>query len=514
MEITRKGAPMALLPAFLCLFMSCRDFQPFSEEEMFAAEYQQNFIRTFGKVDPLQHWDFTGCAPRPEYGYTRGDASLLDLPFTDVYGFYKTDGTLYNAIQGSTMFTSAVESGFALKVLPGKRFDIFPVFQTSSPISSTDPPSSGGLRWALQVFIDGENVTHSLVSTCPEGWPMSYNMMLKRNTSLPDVYSSYDDLNDRQCSAIGLKSKAIISYINNESHEKLMYLNLLITGYAHESAYASYAALGSQQSSLNRYMRVVDMARPSNIPDRYDVCFVACEAADLDASVHYPYRYRSLVLMIVSENGCLPELVPTHQQGDDIVLSESEISKRYMIEDLGSASDFDFNDIVVDVCQTSKQKVVVTRQPVVETTRYRTLVGTDEATSTTATVAHLCGTKPFLLTVGDYSFGKVTDPTNEAQTRRQLRNEPAADLPPAAEHKIGWSPAVTVPVEGWDPLSNNISVKVWRKGEEDMIESAWQATFPSDGQIPYIMALPVGTPISPEGQKFTEWQRYTGIFSK
>lgn len=163
------------------------------------------------------------------------------------------------------------------------------------------------------------------------------------------------------------------------------------------------------------------------------------------------------------------------------------VKKRYMIEDLGSTYDFDFNDIVLDVTQE--------RYKDIETGNYKNV-------TKTAKLVHLCGTIPFKIEIGNtvlgsdftalgtpgkfpgnnggcQTGGNGYDPTNDA-TYAKLMN---------------------VSVPDWDPTTNNIKVTVWPKENT----SNWSATgstanlddapngmtyyFPADGKNPFMIAV-------------------------
>lgn len=154
--------------------------------------------------------------------------------------------------------------------------------------------------------------------------------------------------------------------------------------------------------------------------------------------------------------------------------------KRYMIEDLGSTYDFDFNDIVVDVTQ-----------------KILTDVGTRTQTITsTANLAHLCGTIPFQLQIGDTTLPKV-DGNNAGANEGDPGYEPAKD-------KDGgkYNDYINATVQNWNPETNNIKVTVWPNeagvSTQDTDPHTYSNpngsgvtyTFPTDGcKNPYIIAV-------------------------
>ena len=507
MKTLCRCAILASLPTSLCFIIACRDFLPFSEEEMFHGEYQQNFIKAFGAIDPNQTWDFSAYAslPKHEDPSTR-TVENPDADFTDIFGYYKTQGDMYYDIIDRTKFTDVTGQGFALRIKEGTRFSIYPVYQTAAPSSTLKNYSNGGLKWKLQVNID--NLGDDIASMETYEWSMSTNMLYKANSTTPDEISSYTILSDKNCTPNGVLSKPVVQYTNTGNNNKIMYFNLLITGIINQY-YNNYAAKESQQSSLTGHMRIIDIPHPANIPDTYETLFVACEAANLDAEVMYSYRYKSLVFMLVAPKGDMPELTYTHDTGKEKYIIGTELSKRYMIEDLGSTSDFDFNDIVIDVAQQSKMIVETTETQATKTSPVKTTVTMNEQTETIATVSHVCGTRPFEIQVGDYTFGLVNDPTDQERSRKELLKETTEGLPSVVEHIIGWDPNVSATITGWNPSLNNINVKVWPLGKQDAINGSWQVDFPLTGQVPYIMALPISVPWTDEGIKFDDWQQFT-----
>lgn len=162
------------------------------------------------------------------------------------------------------------------------------------------------------------------------------------------------------------------------------------------------------------------------------------------------------------------------------------ISKRYMIEDLGSTYDFDFNDIVVDVTQEQLKNVSD---------------GTISNVKQTANLAHLCGTIPFQLTIGSTELGKVSG--------NNANSDKGGDgyTPGKGKDSGYYDNYINVPVENWNPATNNIQIRVWKNegGSEYKDYSGTSTeghtytnpndegvvyTFPTDGcDKPYIIAV-------------------------
>lgn len=492
---------MALLCAF-CSFLlgSCQQYEPFTLEEVFRGAYGRNFIHTYGDIDPSVDWDFTDETPlrRESFSMTRAGADEL-AKIVDDKGYFTVDKNMTSVII-SQLDNQITDKSFAFLIGENDCFDVFPVYIT--------PKYTGRVKWALQMYVDNKGIIP--VSQDSPGWGMGENV--KAMYSANGVYQSFS--NSCAYNGDGLLSKSIIRYANT-SDKKLMHLSLVI---ANDNSTDQLAYRGSMQSSLHYQMRILDAPKPSGIGNSLETLFVACEAVDVDANLssYNPLkRYKSLVLMIVGPR--IPKVlyVRNDEQGRGWV-DESGSSKRYMIEDLGSASDFDFNDIVVDVEDGGRSTPVLLEQEIKPGTSAKLTsvsFGEPQVSAAHATLRFLCGTRPFRLYVGDSSFGLVTDPTNQQQTCRQLLNQELvgeATYFGGSKGVVGWEPDTRIDVEGWTSTNNKVSVMVWPKGvvTDENTTGGWTAQFPKVGEVPFMMALPTSTQWSAEGVQFTDWQRY------
>lgn len=245
-----------------------------------------------------------------------------------------------------------------------------------------------------------------------------------------------------------------------------------------------YANVGACQRSDEGMMVALPCTKPSNINNDYEYMIIGCEDADKNSD----WDVNDIVFLLVGQ-GTLPRVKET-------------VSKRYMIEDLGSTFDFDFNDIVVDVSGTIVKKYDGTIE------RYD---------NETATISHLCGTIPFQLKIGETVLPYVSDPTNEETTKSELSSAHPSDFDTRG---VNWNPNKTITVSGWNPNTNNIFVKVWpqRKTSEgagpsdnpndnfsdfSSVPTSGQFGdmnfgFPSNGDFPYIIAVDPSVEWMPE----------------
>ncbi|MBQ0142062.1 MAG: hypothetical protein KBT06_04560, partial [Prevotellaceae bacterium] len=208
----------------------------------------------------------------------------------------------------------------------------------------------------------------------------------------------------------------------------------------------------------------------------YKFMFLGCEDTSNQNS---DWDMNDVVFLLVG----LPDLPEVHHIDDEY------IRKRYMIEDLGSTFDFDFNDIVVDVTQhkhTDNDDVTITQ---------------------TAELKHLCGTIPFQIGFGSdgdiYWFPIMPGQNNDAEQGGE------GYTPSGDSYSSMLSSSDNLYQNSkhyWNPNTNNIYVRVWPNAAGILPEGkdgSWTDeqlsgflgelgsktfTFPTTGEYPYIIA--------------------------
>ena len=153
-----------------------------------------------------------------------------------------------------------------------------------------------------------------------------------------------------------------------------------------------------------------------------------------------------------------------------------------MMEDLGSTDDYDFNDVVVDVTETTTTHHKVTLANGVVTKDEVT--GTDKTQK--AVVRHLGGTLPFVLKVGNTTF-------------EEMGGKDTFDKDVNIE-KV---------VTGWNPAQNNVSVTV--KSEESQMYNVTNE-FPETGKFPMMFACDpeIKWAVERQGFDFSQFPGYKG----
>lgn len=136
------------------------------------------------------------------------------------------------------------------------------------------------------------------------------------------------------------------------------------------------------------------------------------------------------------------------------------IEKRYLVEDLGSKDDFDFNDIVFDVKQAND--------------------GTQKCV-----IRAMGGTLDFTLQIGNTTWTKSVEGVAAGYNVKTMYN---------TQGTIVWDKVLAeFPVTGWNFNSNNITVKVKTSVSDDVII---EIPFPKKGEVPMIIAF----------RTFCDWQ--------
>lgn len=231
--------------------------------------------------------------------------------------------------------------------------------------------------------------------------------------------------------------------INHEKIKGDFFLYLKITHQDPDNS--AYAAANACQRSDEGMMVALPLDRPDNITDGYEYMVIGCEDSNTEIS---DWDVNDICFLIVGQ-GTLPKV-------------KEVVAKRYMIEDLGSTYDFDFNDIVVDVTQTTQKNYD----------------GTEYSKVQTAEIKTLGGTLPFKVKVGNTEFVEVNPNNYHSGTVPQRGFHPSA---------YGWS---KMEITGWDPSTNNIKITVGTEAKDNAteLETARNIDFPEEGKTPYIIA--------------------------
>ena len=463
MNVKMMAAAMAVLGAVSCSKSDV--FDPGQAEEIKKAQeeakieqaktdYEANFVEKYGEVDPNQSWDFSTGTPTISLPSSSAKAGTRAGGYerTDSKDFYEfPDATITKMksvfVEGRKT-NKDMGTAFGMTV-PGNAFTIVPMYMGTS-----------GGNFDLYMHVDG--IAEDILV-----WSKWQNMQVKGEKNGQSV--DWTDVKKFDSSANCTNATAIRSMYYTFSFSGLpagtkMWFYLKITATA-----SGYNKEGDVMSSVNDFMREYKFKSdelPTNLPGvtNPEVMIIGCEDANTSKS---DTDYNDVVFMIYGD----PYVPSTFE----VTEFEETYSKRYMIEDLGSTDDFDFNDIVVDVQETFKktktkdaQGKVTWSDPVLQGQK--------------AILRHRGGILPFELTIGNTNLGKMDG---------VLSDDPNTEFT----------------VTGWNRNSNNISIKVYQSADSQNSQASIDVNFPKDGAIPMIIATDTNVAWSAERVEFN-WKKF------
>ncbi len=433
-----------------------------AQQEKTTEEYENNFVKTYGEIDPNQSWDFsTGdeyfSLPSSSRAATRGD--LEDRYLTKSQSYYEIESATLSKMnevfkEGRNNYNTGKK--FAMTV-PSNDFTIMPIFMGTS-----------GGNFKLYMHVDGIGEI--------EVWNKWEGIQVKgKNKSgqtVTDWTNVYTFDNDHNClNATAIQSKYIT--FHGLPAGATMYFYLKIT-----SAASGYNTAGQSLGSINDYMREYQFGAndvtPSKLPgvDKPEIKIIGCE----DAVTNSDKDYNDVVFMLYGE-----PYVPESFEVEDL---EKTVKKRYFIEDLGASDDTDFNDIVVDVVSTYTYKRTTSETGIVT-------FSDETIKSRKAEIRALGGTLDFELNIGGKTWKKSADFDPSVMYNTQ---EPDYT-------KVLHS--IDLPLD-YDPATNNISVTVYQK-DSDKVSA--NVNFPYTGTVPMIIAANAYEEWSVERVSFN-WKKF------
>lgn len=414
-------------------------YDPAKAQALRKEEYKLNFVKNFGEVEPGYSWDAT--SGRAKYqAATRADEGIYK-PMTEKEPYYVEESTLRwlkRKLEEGKDNTS-LGTAFAMTV-PNNKFTIVPIYQ-----------GQAGLQWDLYMVV-GDN--HEKIWRKSEGIEI-----LKEKWSWwggKEEYWIPLEENGNTLSAKKVRAAQYTFDLTSLAGE-LMYFYLEITN---NKGADKWGNIGDRQSSLDHKMlALTECPRPDNIPEENQVMIIGCE----DASKNSDWDLNDIVFLVYGAPDVPKPIEITNEE------IEETIAKRYMIEDLGTTDDTDFNDIVVDVEQKCTKKLTITNG---------VITGTENSNITqTATIRHLGGVLSFRLKIGDTLLDEM-------------------------KGVLGTNPDEVFEISGWEPDKNNISIMVEGKESQAPIE----IIFPNDGDIPMMIAVDPEIPWMKERDSITkEW---------
>jgi len=432
MKVKMKKMVVMLTTVFMVACQSTDLFDEQAKERDTKAQYAENFSKSYPDVTLNQNWDYSnkneayGLPANINRGVTRGSTTDYQLITA---GEYEVENSTLTWMKGKLkdgQDNRKLGKPFYMKA-PGNSFTIVPIFQ-----------GQASSIWELHAVIDGVDF---------KVWEKGQDVWVKKNENSDwQTVSSLSNTELNKNTQNAYKVKANGYTFNNIPAGVEMYFYLTVTKVTNSNY--NYT-VNSQMSSLNGMMLALnDCPRPANIPEDYKVMVIGCEDVYDYGSVKSDNDMNDVVFMVYGK----PEVPSTIEITEDMTI-ERRVTLRYMIEDLGSTDDFDFNDIVVDVAD------VCNSSPVFIDGIFNGWNDSDKHQE--AIIRHLGGVLPFKLTIGNTEL---------------------------EEHEgvLGSNPDEKYEVNGWNKNKHNISVMVKQSKNSTVYNNV---QFPKAGEAPMIIAV-------------------------
>jgi len=453
-------------------FMSCsKDIEAFNAsaiEEKQKNDYASSFVAKYGPIDPNQSWDFTTGERRlatrgattisttiMENGISWGDVSKIKTVKQDDADAWnhtniviendnatEKNGALLNAMVKALPEGRGQNGKPVVLVAPSSGFWIYPLF------------SGGLLTYDLKVKVGDQ----APVTVFTKDW---INFQTVNGMQKDNVYAKGGTINMKGIYIEAPVGTAVEIYIDN------IYNHTPAAGNNNGRAYPSPAGTTNGRAI---YVDIPEGIRPEiegvTLKENAVIKYIGIE--DIAEGLSYDRTdndFNDLVLAVIGNPDVPQEKIIT----EDHYEVKTCVPKRYMIEDLGSIGDFDFNDIVVDV----EDYTVETHKVSYE----NGVIKTDEVESTKsapskAVIRALGGTIDFELQIGDTKWKKSE---NGFEVTTMYNTQGTIDYDKVlAEFEVS----------GWNAGANNISVTVTEKSG-----NVFTITFPKKGTAPMIIAV-------------------------
>ena len=472
MKTNVKTMLMALVATSMVACSNNQDvFDGGAIEKTAKQSYAENFAKKYPNVDMNQNWDFS--SKQSDYRLGSKNKARTRAGEGDI-----TAGSWYEVDNNTLawMHEQLVEGQDNRKLgnpfymtVPGNDFTIIPIYQ-----------GQAGAMWNLHVVVDGVDY---LV------WEKSNSEIQKGDIQIKDgdsdewhnlhgggqSWETWNSLYNTDGSDKWLAdgSQNLVTAVRSIPYtfhdfpvgaEMYFYLDVTVSGSGDwNGKYHEINNVGAHESSLKGQMLALqNVPRPANIADDNEVMIIGCEDADLKDS---DWDCNDVVFLVYGKT--VPQPIKI-EEGDEI---EEVKTVRYMIEDLGSTDDFDFNDIVVDVTEIRTISPTYTNGVVT--------AWNEKGKRQEAVIRHLGGTLPFVLKIGNKEYAAGGQDTFQTSPDLKLDD-----------------------VTGWTGLNgvHNVSIEVEQKNNEGV----FKVQFPKAGEAPMIIAVDPSQNWMPERQSVPE----------
>ena len=435
MLFMKKNLIKGMVALCVCaLFASCSKDPGYevasNPAELAKIQYKEAFIKKYGEIDPNQSWDFTG-----HYGKaTRADATPVMTWDLTYYGRGN-----YKGMKQEQMKKAIEEDIAQVKSLVASEQPVkFPYTYSQvylCPAYSHGYPSADGNNYD-NYYLGAEYTVGTTTTVTADIVTSNVTSSITDNANYWFTYQKY-----------GLGKIADVRSATFDTWRNINTISLVNADNARWWVGAHH-----YQANANEYERkTVEYCKLFTVNGRSYIAFDCNGNGD----------YSDLICWILVFDYVTPP-------------SPVAYGKRYMVEDLGSIGDFDFNDIVFDVVQEAdgSQKCYV-----------RALGGIYNIT----------------ITVGNTTWSKKgSEITVDGETVMADESQMYNTLPPNGD----WILA-EFPVSGWNPTGNDVSVSVYTRGQNGEFYTN-TIDFPEDGDVPMMVAVSTNKLWMPEYQSIAD----------
>ena len=455
-------------------FMSCsKDIEALNAsaiEEKQKNDYASSFVAKYGPIDPNQSWDFTTGERRlatrgattisttiMENGISWGDVSKIKtVKQNDAWNHTniviendnatEKNGALLNAMVKALPEGVGRTGQSVVLVAPSSGFWIYPLF------------SGGLLTYDLKVKVGNQEP----VTVFTKDW-INFQTVngMKKVINKNGEYVEDGTVNMKGIYIEAPVGTAIEVYIDN------IYCYTKAAGNdAYEKAFPSPAGTTNGRAI---YVDIDEGIRPEiegvTLKENAVIKYIGIEDISAGAPLPGDNDFNDLVLAVIGDPDVPQEKIITENKYE----VKTCVPKRYMIEDLGSIGDFDFNDIVVDV----EDYTVETHRVTYENGVIKTdVVESTKSAPSKAIIRALGGTIDFELQIGDTKWKKSE---SDYVVTTMYNTQGTIDYDKVlAEFEV----------TGWKASDNNISVTVTEKSGH-----VFNIMFPKEGTAPMIIAV-------------------------
>ena len=410
------------------------------------AEYAANFVKKFGAVDPNKSWDMASM--QPEYSITPMTSSARAITRgTDSYSRTKATGFkvkkdvlqwFFQKIPAGNDNRSKGDVFYA--TISDKEFTIVPVFQ-----------GTASYYWELWMHVDG---LENDVKIWAKAEDLSYRLV-KDGELTKTGTGKNEGVSDK---AYEVEAPAI-TFSGMPEGNMYFYLKKWnsYSDYKNQKTWTKLSSLKEMMIALN------GCPKPDDVPENTPAFIIGCEDNNGSGS---DWDYEDLVFMVYGnfEINKPEEVYDTY-------------SKRYLVEDLGSTDDFDFNDIVVDVFEQYKTTIYY---DVVNGEKHQSGTDGPHLYKQWAVVRAAGGTLDFTINIGSESWTKSKHITPVTDMLNTGWNGSAIDYK-------GQLDEFDITNMDWDSENNNITIVVDGRGTNTA--GVQTIKFPKEGEVPMIIAV-------------------------